>query len=207
MPEHETIADGIELAFREKAMWLLLRRAGGRVVISAGEWESVPPLPELVFSRDGDAMVWTAREAASPVAAALGLEAVRRAVSAVTDAPPWEPQTTGGARSSERVMEAIRPLLERAEAAETRLAELENAITWNTSCTSCAATLDSAYAETARRETAEGKLAGLRQQAAAWAALAPPDDWGESTADTIKSDCGRAILAILGTEGDEGDVR
>ena len=41
---------------------------------------------------------------------------------------------------------------ERAEAAEARLAELENAVTWNTSCTSCSRVRDSAYAETVRRE-------------------------------------------------------
>lgn len=37
----------------------------------------------------------------------------------------------------------------------------ENAITWGTSCTSCARVLDSAYAETLRRERAEAKLAGI----------------------------------------------
>jgi hypothetical protein len=40
-----------------------------------------------------------------------------------------------------------------------RVLEYENAITWNTSCTSCPPDLDSAYAETVRREVAEGKLA------------------------------------------------
>ena len=57
---------------------------------------------------------------------------------------------------------AIAGLRVRAEAAEARLLELEGAITWNTSCTSCARVLDSAYAETVRREAAEAKLAALR---------------------------------------------
>lgn len=50
---------------------------------------------------------------------------------------------------------------DRAEAAEVKLAEYENAISWHTSCTSCAKVLDSAYAETIRREQAEAKLATL----------------------------------------------
>lgn len=44
----------------------------------------------------------------------------------------------------------------------TRLAEIENAVTWNTSCTSCATVLDSAYRETCRREAAEAALARVR---------------------------------------------
>lgn len=43
-----------------------------------------------------------------------------------------------------------------------RVYEYENTITWNTTCTSCAGVLDSAYAETMRREQAEAKLAALR---------------------------------------------
>jgi len=48
---------------------------------------------------------------------------------------------------------------ERAEAAEAKVLEYENAITWNTTCLSCSAVLDSAIAETFRREQAEAKLA------------------------------------------------
>jgi len=47
----------------------------------------------------------------------------------------------------------------RAEAAEAKVLEYENAITWNTTCLSCSAVLDSAIAETFRREQAEAKLA------------------------------------------------
>ena len=42
-----------------------------------------------------------------------------------------------------------------------RVAEYENAIDWNTTCLSCPAVLDSSYAETARREAAEARLAAL----------------------------------------------
>jgi hypothetical protein len=49
----------------------------------------------------------------------------------------------------------------RAEAAEAKLAEFENAIGWSTSCLSCSRVLDSAYTETMRREKAEAKLAAI----------------------------------------------
>ena len=39
-----------------------------------------------------------------------------------------------------------------------RLAEHENAITWDTTCLACAATLDRAYAETCRAERAEAAV-------------------------------------------------
>jgi NTP pyrophosphatase (non-canonical NTP hydrolase) len=42
---------------------------------------------------------------------------------------------------------------------EDALAEYENAITWNTTCVSCAKLLDAAYAETIRAENAERVLA------------------------------------------------
>ena len=79
MPENETVADGIELAFRERAMWLLIRRLGGEVVISDQEWEMVPAEPELILARTDGAMRWVATrryiipvlEPASPVAAEL----------------------------------------------------------------------------------------------------------------------------------------
>jgi len=44
-----------------------------------------------------------------------------------------------------------------------KLAEHENAITWDTTCLSCAAVLDRAYAETSRAEQAEAKLAAIRE--------------------------------------------
>lgn len=57
--------------------------------------------------------------------------------------------------------EAVSAERERAEAAEARLAELENAVTWNTSCTSCARVLDRSVADYERAEKAEGKLARI----------------------------------------------
>jgi hypothetical protein len=79
MPEIVSIADGDELAFREKAMWLLIRKLGGEVVISDEEWSHVPEAPELILARTDGAMRWVATrryvipvlEPASPVAAAL----------------------------------------------------------------------------------------------------------------------------------------
>jgi hypothetical protein len=53
----------------------------------------------------------------------------------------------------------------RADVAEKRLAELENAVSWQTSCTSCAATLDASYQATVRAESAEEKLAQIRDLA------------------------------------------
>lgn len=70
----------------------------------------------------------------------------------------------------------------------------ENAITWGTSCTSCARVLDSAYAETVRREAAEAKLAEVRKRARMWAGL-PDRDFAAA---------GHAVLAIIGT-GQEAD--
>jgi DNA repair exonuclease SbcCD ATPase subunit len=47
--------------------------------------------------------------------------------------------------------------LQRAEQAEARLAEQDSAITWGTSCLSCARVLDSCYAEHVRAEKAEAE--------------------------------------------------
>lgn len=57
-----------------------------------------------------------------------------------------------------------------------------------------------AAAERERAERAEARLAAIRERAREWAGLAPPDDWGESTTDTVLSDAGRSILAIIGSE-------
>ena len=73
----------------------------------------------------------------------------------------------------------------RAEAAEAKLAEYENAIGWHTSCTSCARVLDSAYAETVRREAAEARLAAIRD-----------------ACRSIPSPIANRILAIIGTGKD-----
>ena len=60
-------------------------------------------------------------------------------------------------------MVPVRPVLEAKDVEIARLREkiasYENAITWNTSCTSCATVLDSSIAATFRAEQAEGKLA------------------------------------------------
>ena len=47
------------------------------------------------------------------------------------------------------------------EVLRRKVAEYESAITWDRSCTSCAAILDSLHAETVRRQRAEAELADL----------------------------------------------
>ena len=46
---------------------------------------------------------------------------------------------------------------------DRRIADYENAISWNTSCTSCAAVLDSSIRDHDRAERAEGMLAAIRR--------------------------------------------
>lgn len=41
----------------------------------------------------------------------------------------------------------------------------------------------------------------VRKRAEQWAALAPADDWGDTTTDTLTADHGRAILADLDQPG------
>ncbi|WP_242890211.1 hypothetical protein [Actinomadura litoris] len=53
---------------------------------------------------------------------------------------------------------ALAELTQRAEQAEARLAEQDNAINWDTSCLSCAKLLDSCYVETIRAEQAEAAV-------------------------------------------------
>jgi hypothetical protein len=59
---------------------------------------------------------------------------------------------------------------------------------------------DRADAAEARAKAAEAILAAIRRAAREWAALSPADDWGPTPADTVAADCGRAILAIIGTD-------
>lgn len=44
---------------------------------------------------------------------------------------------------------------------------------------------------------AEQRLADIREKAAAWANLAPPDDWGNTPQDTVLSDVGRLLMQII----------
>lgn len=56
-------------------------------------------------------------------------------------------------------------LRERAEEAERKLAELERALNWQTSCLACSRVLDSSYAETVRAEKAEAAVERARELA------------------------------------------
>ena len=50
-------------------MWLLVRRLGGTVAVTDEEWESMPQRPDLIITRAGSVMRWTALEP-GPVPAA-----------------------------------------------------------------------------------------------------------------------------------------
>ena len=59
---------------------------------------------------------------------------------------------------------AVKDLTVRAETAEARVADYENGISWNVTCTGCAKLLDRCYDETVRAEKAESAL----RQALGW---------------------------------------
>jgi hypothetical protein len=71
VPEVVSIADGEEILWHKRALWLLLRALGGKVSITDEEWARVPERPELILDRSDGVMRWTAREPASPLAAEL----------------------------------------------------------------------------------------------------------------------------------------
>lgn len=87
-------------------------------------------------------------------------ESIREMVRAVIADFARQP----GPALRDRITDVLWPLVNRAAEAEARLLEYENAITWDTSCTSCARVLDSAYAETCRREQAEATLAAIAER-------------------------------------------
>jgi uncharacterized protein (DUF1778 family) len=63
----------------------------------------------------------------------------------------------------------------------------------------CGMNLHAAIRRAEQAETANNRV---RVRAEQWAALAPADDWGDSTADTLTADHGRAILADLDQPGE-----
>lgn len=72
------------------------------------------------------------------------------------------------------------------QAALRRVAELENVITWDTTCGNCAKLLDTGYAETARAEKAEALIRRVRdvtapEPASGWQATYY-DGWGDALA-------------------------
>ena len=62
MAEDETAALAEEVAWREKAMWLLIRKRGGEVEIADEAWERIPQEPKLIIDRADGLMRWTALE-------------------------------------------------------------------------------------------------------------------------------------------------
>ena len=110
--------------------------------------------------------------------------------------PPAAPEQSGG--RVERDTATARTLITGALLAELgrRLYEYENAITWNTTCLSCSAVLDSSVRETFRREQAEEKLTAIRDYC-----CERTDDYADAgTRQTVAG-----IRAIIGS--DKGDNR
>jgi hypothetical protein len=94
---------------------------------------------------------------------------------------------------------------ERAETAERRVLEYENAITWGVSCLACSTVLDSSYAETVRAEKAERRITrvhAIAEEAAAMRYTGGPGD----AALPPEAVLGRRILAALddSQEADRG---
>jgi hypothetical protein len=79
-------------------------------------------------------------------------------------------QVRKGCPKCEGVWEAFTRACRRESDALKRLLELENALTWETTCLSCAEVLDSSIKETERAEKAEAVLQRVREQAVVWAA-------------------------------------
>ena len=114
MPEIVSIADGEELQFREKAMWLLLCKLGGEVVISDEEWSRVPEAPELIMARTEGAMRWVAtRRYIVPVLEAP--EPARAAIRAELESRPADPEFRQRLKAR---IEADREMLSRLEEPE-----------------------------------------------------------------------------------------
>ena len=108
--------------------------------------------------------------------------------------PPAAPEQSGG--RVERDTATARTLITGALLAELgrRLYEYENTITWNTTCLSCSAVLDSSVRETFRREQAEEKLTAIRDYC-----CERTDDYADAgTRQTVAG-----IRAIIGS-GEEG---
>ena len=132
---------------------------------------------------------------ALPVAAALDRESLREIVKAVVADFARQP----GPALMDRITDAIWPLLDQAGYWHKRwTAALERA-------DEDGVQIISQHVRTGelerRAEAAEAKLAAITKAAETWAALAPADDWGETPGSTVAADIGRAILAIIGTEG------
>ena len=167
-------------------------------------------VPRMLYEQLGDGpadddpivgLVDTPELAALIVAAVNGLgAAVADADGSVTDdtsrVPPAAPEQSGG--RVERDTATARTLITGALLAELgrRLYEYENTITWNTTCLSCSAVLDSSVRETFRREQAEEKLTAIRDYC-----CERTDDYADAgTRQTVAG-----IRAIIGS--DKGDNR
>src|SRR5439155_8616831 len=105
------------------------------------------------------------------------------------------PELSGMDSAVERLAGDVAVLTQERDAARTKLANYENAITWDTTCTSCAAVLDSSIRETERREQAEAERDRYRQHSVTLNKIAfriartlgrVPDDADSVNADPVE---------------------
>jgi hypothetical protein len=120
---------------------------------------------------------------------ALGRAAFGAHVSGLAEEeqPPWQDRPPAW----EELSDADREFYMRIGHDVANYALTENAITWGTSCTRCAGILDSAYAETVRREKAEAKLAAIAEHCRRYA-------YGGLLTEVLVT--AADILAIIGSE-------
>ncbi len=144
-----------------------------------------------------------------PAWTAAALDAVTAYHKARRD-PIWNLPSSGEVTA---IITALRPLVaaeerERAERAEARLAELENAVTWETSCLSCSRVLDASAAERERAERAEAERDAARSAAASDRGRAKAAEADLAALRSVLLEGGqddasvrRRAIAIIGAEG------
>lgn len=165
----------------------------------ATETETVTPVPLL----PGEAAV----PGGELVAFGLAMEEAQRAIAATAGRMETAERERDEAkrelaalenRLGAAIAESVRTERGRAEAAEAKVARYESAITWGTTCLSCAAVLDSSIAETFRREQAEEKLGQAREALGNFL-----KQYGDSTIPVFKIalDLANSLRKILGSDG------
>lgn len=86
---------------------------------------------------------------------------------------------------------------ERAETAEAKVREYENAISWGTDCIAHATLHDKLRRQEERAEKAEAAQARVRRLAEEWTELAERGDPCAESIDLAIADCARDVLATL----------
>jgi hypothetical protein len=148
---------------------------GHRAFAHPRDWGVIVPTPQgYKTARYGWWIVKSAKGQFSPCAPEFFAATYVPAETPDAESPAPVPAEPGAARLTEAVPAGASRVEQDAAAARTlisgallgelgrRLGELESALDWQTSCTSCARFLDVSAAETFRREAADAKLAELR---------------------------------------------